>query len=481
MSRVTSKQTAKPDGLARTLSNRHIQLISISGAIGTGLFMGSGQMIHQSGSSIILTYLIIGFFLFFVMRTMGEILLSNLKYNSFADFCSDIIGPWAGFFVAWSYWFQWVITIIGDVLIIGVYWKFWYPGTPEWMPAFVALFTLLSVNMVATRLFGEFEFWFSLIKVIAIVSLIAVAGYMIVTGFTSPDGVRASLTNLTDQKFVFPNGIAGFFAGFQIAFYSFGGVELVGTTAAETKNPEKALPMAINAIPLRIIIFYVLSLAAIMAVSGYDNVDPEASPFVKLFLTAGFPAAAGIINFVVLTSALSSANSAVYSTVRMVYGLARAGDAPPVLGRLSSWSVPSNALYHAAFFMFVGVALIFIFPDAMSAFLLISTIVAITTTFVWSMILIAYILYRKKRPELHAASSFKTPFGVFMSWAGLIFFLFSIVILAFDKETQTGLMITPIWFVALFACYRYNLRQRKFYQVSGETESNKNVTNYNPR
>ncbi|MBM7345044.1 amino acid permease [Pantoea coffeiphila] len=454
-------ESSKPTGLVRSLSNRHIQLISISGAIGTGLFMGSGQMINQSGSSIIFTYLIIGFFLFFVMRTMGELLLSNLEYNSFADFCSDLIGPWAGFFVAWSYWFQWVITIIGDVLIIGVYWKFWYPGTPEWMPAFVALFTLISINMIATRLFGEFEFWFSLIKVVAIVSLIFVAGYMVFSGFISPDGVKASTSNLTDGKVLFPHGIAGFLAGFQIALYSFGGVELVGTTAAETKNPEKSLPMAINAIPLRIIVFYVLSLASIIAVSGYANINPDTSPFVKLFLVAGFPAAAGIINFVVLTSALSSANSAVYSTVRMVYGLARAGDAPPSLGRLSSWSVPCNALLHSSFFMMIGVALIFVFPNAMSVFLLVSTVVAITTTFVWSMILISYLIYRKKRPELHNTSRFKAPIGIVMSWAGLVFFVFSIIILAFNENTRIGLYITPLWFIALVFCYLYTLKKKK--------------------
>ncbi len=322
----------RPDGeepeLKRSLSNRHIQLIAIGGAIGTGLFMGSGKTISLAGPSIIFVYMIIGFMLFFVMRAMGELLLSNLNYKSFIDFSADLLGPRAGYFTGWTYWFCWIVTGIADVIAISGYTQFWFPDIPLWLPAIACVALLLSLNLITVKMFGELEFWFAMIKIVAICALVCTGLYMVVTAFQSPNGNTASVANLWNDGGMFPHGLMGFFAGFQIAVFAFVGIELVGTTAAETKNPERNLPRAINSIPLRIIMFYVFALIAILAVTPWRDVVANKSPFVELFMLAGLPAAAGIINFVVLTSAASSANSGVFSTSRMLFGLALEGEAP---------------------------------------------------------------------------------------------------------------------------------------------------------
>lgn len=448
--------------LDRGLSNRHIQLISIGGAVGTGLFMGAGKTISLSGTSIILTYMIIGFFLFFVMRAMGELLLSNLKYKSFADFGAAYLGPWAGFFIGWSYWLTWVVGAIADYVVIGGYFQFWYPDLPAWVPAICTLGLLLFLNVLTVKLFGELEFWFAIIKIVAIVGLIIVGAILISTAYVSPNRVTASLGNLTEKGTILPYGMAGFFAGFQIAIFSFAGIELVGTTAAETANPKKTLPRAINAVPIRVILFYVLSLICIIAVSSWHEVSPTKSPFVQLFLLAGLPAAAGMINFVVTTSAMSAANSGVFSTSRMIYGLAVEKDAPAIFKVLSRSSVPVAGLLFSCFCMLVGTGLLFAIPDVMTVFTLVSTISAILFIFTWSMILISYLVYRKKRPDLHESSEFKMPWGVPMCWITLGFFVFVVFLLSLESDTRQALSLMPVWFVALFVFYRLRARSGRY-------------------
>ena len=391
------------DDLQRNLSNRHIQLIAIGGAIGTGLFMGSGKTISLAGPSIVFVYAIIGIMLFFVMRAMGELLLSNLQYKSFIDFSADLLGPWAGFFTGWTYWFCWIITGIADVIAISAYAQFWWPDLPQWAPAIACVAVLLSLNLLTVKLFGEVEFWFAMIKIVAIVTLVGTGLYMVLTGFSSPAGRTASLANLWNDGGVFPHGAMGFFAGFQIAVFAFVGIELVGTTAAEAKDPHRTLPRAINSIPVRIIIFYVCALIAIMAVTPWRDVVPSKSPFVELFVLAGLPAAASIINFVVLTSAASSANSGVFSTSRMLYGLAQEGDAPKVFGKLSAASVPSRGLVFSCVCLLGGAFLMWVVPNLVEAFTLVTTVSAILFMFVWSLILLSYISYRKHRADLHQA------------------------------------------------------------------------------
>ncbi|MFG0641983.1 MULTISPECIES: D-serine/D-alanine/glycine transporter [Delftia] len=454
------------DDLQRNLTNRHIQLIAIGGAIGTGLFMGSGKTISLAGPSIVFVYAIIGVMLFFVMRAMGELLLSNLQYRSFIDFSADLLGPWAGFFTGWTYWFCWIVTGIADVIAISAYSQFWFPGLPQWAPAIACVGLLLGLNLLTVKLFGEIEFWFAMIKIVAIVALVATGLYMVGAAFVSPAGRAASLSNLWNDGGMFPNGMMGFFAGFQIAVFAFVGIELVGTTAAEAKDPERTLPRAINSIPVRIIVFYVLALIAIMAVTPWRDVVPGKSPFVELFVLAGLPAAAGVINFVVLTSAASSANSGVFSTSRMLYGLALKGDAPKSFHRLSRSSVPSRGLLFSCTCLLAGAFLMWVVPDLVEAFTLVTTVSAILFMFVWSLILLSYIAYRRQRAALHEASRYKMPGGLAMCWACLAFFAAILGLLTLQADTRQALVVTPAWFALLAIAYQF-VRRRASSQPSG--------------
>ncbi len=458
---LTKPQEESADSLRRNLSNRHIQLIAIGGAIGTGLFMGSGKTISLAGPSIIFVYMIIGFMLFFVMRAMGELLLSNLEYKSFSDFAADLLGPWAGYFTGWTYWFCWVVTGIADVVAITAYAQFWFPGLSQWIASLLCVVVLLTLNLATVKMFGEMEFWFAMIKIVAIVGLIIAGLVMVLTHFQTPTGSVAAFSNLWNDGGFFPKGISGFFAGFQIAVFAFVGIELVGTTAAETKDPMKSLPRAINAIPVRIIMFYVFSLIVIMSVTPWNSVVPDKSPFVELFVIAGLPAAASIINFVVLTSAASSANSGVFSTSRMLFGLAQEGNAPKAFGKLSSRAVPSNGLTFSCLCLLGGVVLIYLIPNVVTVFTLVTTVSAILFMFVWTIILCSYLVYRRQRPQLHEASIYKMPLGKLMCWVCMAFFVFVLVLLTLQDDTRQALIVTPLWFVILGIGYWLRSRKRR--------------------
>lgn len=439
--------------LARNLSNRHLQLIAIGGAIGTGLFMGSGKTISLAGPSILLVYAVIGFMLFFVMRALGEILLSNLEYRSFADFAGDYLGPWAQFFTGWTYWLCWIVTGVADVVAVSGYVSFWFPELALWIPALGLIFTLLALNLPTVRNFGEIEFWFALIKIVAIVGLIIAGVYMLSTGFTLPNGSQASVAHLWNHGGFFPNGFLGFVAGFQIAVFAFVGIELVGTAAAETKDPVRNLPKAINSIPIRVVLFYLGALFVIITVIPWDQVDPSSSPFVAMFSLAGLGIAAHVVNFVVLTSATSSANSGIYSTSRMIYGLATSKLAPKALGKLNNRKVPVNALFFSCIFLLAGVVLLYAGQSIIEAFTIVTTISALLFIFIWSIILTSYLQYRRKRPDLHEQSTFKMPGGRAAVVMVFAFFAFILWALAQEPDTAAALKVTPFWFVFLAIAY----------------------------
>lgn len=457
-----------PSQLKRGLGARHIQMIALGGAIGTGLFMGAGRNIAVAGTSILVIYVLVVFFTYMVMRAMGEVLLTRLDYRSFADFVGDYLGPQASFYLGWTYWLSWVVTCIADVVVCGSYMQYWFPEMSAWVPALSTLGILFLFNLLSVKMFGEAEFWFALIKVITIIALILTGAWMVATGWTSPDGVKASLHHITDPTVFMPHGVTGFFAGFQIAIFSFTGIELLGTMTAETRDPQKILPKAINALPLRIIIFYLLSMVVIIAVASWPGVSPDASPFVTLFANAGLPAAAAVINFVALTSAMSSANSGVYSSTRMLYGLSVEKHAHGQFRILSRTTrIPVRSLLFSCFCMLSGTLLLFLVPNVMTLFTIVSTLAAIMVVFSWGMILVAYLVYRHKRPDLHEQSTFKMPAGVVMSWISLLFFAFSIFIMIFDPDTLKALMATPLWFVALWLFWK--IKQKR----EGQTQLEK--------
>jgi D-serine/D-alanine/glycine transporter len=454
---TTSSGNQEPH-LARQLSNRHIQLIAIGGAIGTGLFMGSGKTISVAGPSVVFVYMIIGFMLFFVMRAMGELLLSNLRYKSFSDFAADLLGPWAGFFTGWTYWFCWVVTGIADVIAISGYARELVPGIPLWIPGLATVGILLLLNLPTVKAFGETEFWFALIKIVAIVALIVTGLVLIATNFSSAAG-PAAFSNLWSHGGFFPNEFMGFVAGFQIAVFAFVGIELVGTTAAEAKDPERNLPRAINSIPVRVLLFYVGALVILMSVTPWTQFQAGHSPFIATFSLAGLGIAATVVNLVVLTSAMSSANSGIYSTSRMVFGLAQEGDAPAVFGRLSARKVPANALFLTCVLLLSGVVLLYSGENVGRAFEMVTTVSAVCFMFVWSIILASYLAYRRRRARLHRASAFRMPGGRVMVWVVFAFFGFVLWALTTQPDTLAALLATPVWFAVLAVAWAL-LRRR---------------------
>ena len=436
--------------LKRGLKNRHVQLLAIGGAIGTGLFLGSGRSISLAGPSILLTYMITGIICFFIMRALGELLLSNLDHHSFIDFVEEYLGDRAAFITGWTYWFCWLSLAMADLTAVGLYMQYWIPWMPQWIPALVVLAVLLVMNLTAVKHFGEIEFWFALIKVIAIVSLIIIGLIMILTGFTTNAGA-AAFDNLWNYGGWFPNGTMGFILSFQMVVFAFTGIELVGLTAGETENPKKVIPMAINNIPLRIILFYIGSLAIIMSIYPWIAVDPNSSPFVAVFNAVGILAAASIVNFVVLTSAASATNSGIFSTSRMIYALSKRGHAPSRMKRLTNHAVPYQATLFSAAALLFTVVLNYVMPE--SVFIMITSISTFCFIYIWAIIVVCHLKYRKQRPALAKQSTFKMPLYPFMNYLILAFFLFILVVLALQSDTRIALMFTPFWFILLWAFY----------------------------
>jgi D-serine/D-alanine/glycine transporter len=359
------------------------------------------------------------------------------------------LGPAAGFFIGWSYWFAWVVTGIAEIVAIAGYSKYWWPDIPAWIPALVTVGLVLLFNLFSVSNFGEIEFWFALIKLAAILGLIVVGAVLAATNFVSPHGDRATIENLWNDGGFFATGFTGVVSGFQIAFFAFVGVELVGTAAAETANPRRTLPRAINAIPMRVAIFYIGALLAILAVVPWRQFASGESPFVMMFSLAGLAAAASIVNFVVITSAASSANSGVFSTGRMLFGLADEGSAPSVFGRLNRGGVPAPALLLTAPLLLTSVPLLYAGGSVIGVFTLITTVSSLLFMFVWAMIVVSYLVYRRRHAQRHADSIYKMPGGAVMCWAVLAFFAFVIWTLSTEAETAIALAWFPLWFVVL--------------------------------
>ena len=439
----------KQQELQRGLKNRHVQLIAIGGTIGTGLFLGSGKAISLAGPSIIFAYLIVGIALFFVMRVLGELLLSRSGYTSFSDFATEYLGEWAGFVTGWTYWFCWIMVAMADIIAVGIYVQYWF-DIPQWIPAIICLIVLLVLNLLTVKLFGEIEFWFALIKIITIIALIVLGVILLIIGFETETG-KVAVSNIWAHGGMFPNGVFGFLMAFQMVVFAFVGVEIIGVTAAETENPEKNIPSAINKIPVRILIFYIGALLVILMVNPWDTLSAENSPFVQVFGLIGIPIAAGIINFVVLTSAASAGNSGMFSTSRMLFSLGKNGQAPKSFGRLNKRSVPKNGLLVSTIVVSIGALLSKLIPD--TAFSVVTTISAICFIWVWSIILISHIVYRKTKPALAKRSKFKAPLAPFINYVILAFFVFLLVLMFISEETRTALVLTPIWFILLSAIY----------------------------
>lgn len=441
----------KEQTLNRGLKNRHVQLIAIGGAIGTGLFLGSGHSIALTGPAILFAYIITGIICFLMMRALGELLLSNTEYHTFIEFVQDYMGEKTAFVTGWTYWFCWISVAMADITAVGIYVKYWFPSIEAWIPSLITLIILLLMNLLTVKLFGELEFWFACIKVIAIIALIVLGLYFILTGQPTSVGV-ASFSNLWSHGGWFPKGMDGFIQSFQMVVFAFAGIELVGLTAGETENPQKVIPKSINSIPVRIILFYVGALGVIMSIFPWDSVNPDRSPFVEVFLAVGIVGAASMVNFVVLTSAASACNSGVFSTSRLLYSLAKRNHAPGIFEILTSKQVPANALFLSVLVICLVVALQYVVAEGV--FVIISSVATFCFLYIWGIITICHMKFIRKRPDLAAKSIFKMPLFPFLNYLVLAFFAFVIVTLAFNPATRVALFVTPVWFIMLLLIYQ---------------------------
>lgn len=443
----------------RGLNSRHINMIALGGAIGVGLFLGSGKALHQVGPGLILIYAIAGTMIFFVMRALGELLMYRPVTGSFAEYAGEFVGPWARFATGWGYWLVWIVTGMAEITAVGEYFKFWFPELPQWIPAFGALVVLCGVNLIAVKLFGEFEFWFALVKVLAIVGLIVLTVLILLFRF-SDLGDTATVSNIWSHGGFFPTSPTSALLSFQIVMFAFIGVEMVGQTASESTNPTKVLPRAINAVMWRILLFYVGALAALTTLVPWQQFPTDGSPFVHAFALAGVPAAAGTVNFVVTTAALSSCNSGIYSTGRMLRTLSQEGQAPRAFSRLSSRSVPARAIGITFGTMFIGVVINYVAPE--QAFTYITSASTVGALFTWSMIVFSHLGYRRKvtAGEL-APSNFRMPMAPYSNYVVLAFLAFVVVLLAFDAETRIALYITPPLVIALAIGYVASRRRQR--------------------
>ncbi|GEN95982.1 amino acid permease [Pediococcus ethanolidurans] len=446
--------------LSRSLKSRHVQLIAIGGTIGTGLFLGAGQSIHLAGPSILLAYAITGIVCFWLMRALGELLLSDLHSTSFVDFVTKYLGKQVGFVTGWTYWVCWVTIAMAEITAAGLYMHFWFPSLPQWIPGFVILLVLLAMNLITVELFGETEFWFSIIKITAILVLIITGIILVLVHYKTAVG-HASLTNLFAYGGFFPKGLKEFILSFQMVVFAFVGVEMVGMTAAETQNPNKVIPEAINDIPMRIGLFYVGALFFLMAIFPWKYVSPTSSPFVQVFQNVGITGAAAIINFVVLTAAASACNSALFTTGRMLFSLSykRQSKLGKKLGQLSHTQVPANAILMSALVIALAVILNIFMPGQVFTF--VSSVATTCFLFIWGSIILAHLSYRKQLTNsTRKSDKFKMPWYPYSDYFVLVFLIFVGFVLVLKLDTLIALIGSVIWFAILNFIYLIQNKQK---------------------
>ncbi|MEV4129117.1 amino acid permease [Nocardia sp. NPDC049707] len=438
--------------LTRGLTARHIRFIALGSAIGTGLFYGSADAIKRAGPSVLLAYLIGGAVIFIVLRALGEMAVHAPVSGSFGEYASEHLGPLAGFMTGWTYIFEMIIVLLADVTAFGVYMGFWFPDVPRWIWVLSVIFFIGAINLLSVKVFGELEFWFSLVKVVAIVAMIVGGIAVLIWGFGLHD-TSTGLSNLHGDGGFFATGFGGFLSCFAIVMFAFGGTEIIGVTAGEAEQPERTIPRAINTVPVRIILFYVLTLAVIMAVTPWDSIGDHGSPFVQIFDGLGLSSAATVLNIVVITAALSAINSNIFGAGRMMFGLAQRGQAPAIMRQVSRNGVPWMTVVIMVSALLVGVVLNYLMPDRV--FLVIASIATFATIFVWVMILASQLAARKRMSAAEvAALKFPVPMFPYLPIAAISGLVFVIVLLAFDADTRVALIVGAVWLVLLAAAFR---------------------------
>ncbi len=462
------------EDLERGLKARHIQLIGLGGAIGVGLFLGSATAIELAGPSVLLTYIIGGIAIYFMMRALGELSIAYPVSGAFSAHAARFLGPKWGYLTGWTYWYMWMVTCMAELTAVGIYMNFWFPELPQWASALVALLVMTAINFIAVAAYGECEFWFALIKIVTIIFMIVAGAGMIFFGIGN-DGVATGISNLWAHGGFFPNGFEGTLMALVMVMYSYLGIEIIGVTAGEAKNPEKTIKQSINEVFWRILIFYVLSLAVIMSIYPWNEIGHMGSPFVTTFEKLGIRGAADIINLVVITAVLSSCNSGIFSSGRMLYNLSLQGNAPQCFQTLNRHRLPWVGIVFSAFILLIAVGLNYIMPA--QVFVYITSVGSFGALWTWFVILRTQQKFRASLTKEEVAKlKFKMPGAPYTGWLTIAFLLCVVVASAFREDTRVALYVTPVWFLILLVGYRFiekkkNRDGRKVVDVVAATEN----------
>ena len=452
------------DQLKRGLKNRHIQLIALGGAIGTGLFLGIAQTIKMAGPSVILGYAIGGFIAFLIMRQLGEMVVEEPVAGSFSHFAYKYWGNFAGFASGWNYWVLYVLVAMAELTAVGIYVQYWWPEIPTWVSAAVFFLAINAINLANVKVYGEMEFWFAIIKVVAIIGMIVFGAYLLFSGLGGPE---ATVTNLWAQGGFFPNGIMGLVMAMAVIMFSFGGLELVGITAAEADNPQKSIPKATNQVIYRILLFYIGSLTILLSLYPWGKVVEGGSPFVLIFHALNSNLVATVLNIVVLTAALSVYNSCVYCNSRMLYGLAKQGNGPKSLLKVDGRGVPVIAIAVSATATAFCVLINYLIPGR--AFELLMALVVSALVINWAMISLAHLKFRAAKNREGVEPKFKAFWYPFSNYLCLVFMAGILVLMYLTPGIQISVLLIPVW-VAILAI-GYIVKQRSQRAMSATSSS----------
>ncbi len=445
---------AAPHTLRRALRPRHIQMIALGGAIGTGLFYGSSESIGLAGPAVLLTYLLGGGIIYLVVRALGEMSVDEPVSGAFSHYANKNWSARAGFVSGWNYWFNYIAVSMVELAVVGSFVNYWLPDVPGWASAAFFLVLITCINLVGVRVFGEFEYWLAIIKVAAVIGMIVLGAFVVIIGINnSVDLPDPSFAHLWDQGGFFPMGVSGMLFALVVVMFSFGGTELVGITAGEAEEPERTIPKAINQILVRILIFYVGAMAVIMAVVPWEQLDGETSPFVQIFDRIGIPGAAHILNLVVLTAVISVYNSGLYANGRMLHSLAEQGNAPRYLRRVSRTGVPTAGVLTSSAVTVLAVLVVFLWPEF--AFQYLMSVALISAIINWSMIMITQMKFRRRiGPDGVAQLKFKLPLARVTPWVVLAALALIVILMWFHPAYRTAVIVGPIWVALLLTLFQ---------------------------
>jgi amino acid transporter, AAT family len=436
------------ESLQRRLTPRHITFMALGMAIGAGLFLGSASTIKLAGPSVLFAYLFGGAMIFIIMRALGEMAVQDPVAGSFSTYAHKYLGPFAGYLTGWNYWILMMGVGIAESTAVGIYMKQWYPDLPQWIWTFGSVAMIGGLNLMAVKVYGELEFWFALVKVLTVVLMILGGATIIWLGWGN-GGHPVGLSNLWTHGGWFPNGVTGMVLALPVLVFSFGGIETIGMAAAEAAQPERTIPRAVNSVIWRILIFYVGALFVIMAIYPWDELGTQGSPFVVTFAKLGIPQAAGLINFVVITAALSSFNSTTFSGSRMLYSLSTKRQAPAGLQRLSKHGVPVRGVLVTLACLMVGVLLNYLVPERIFGMMM--SILAFNTVWTWGMVLIAHWRFRRQQT---GALAFQLRWWPLSSVVCLAFLAFVLVMLGYSPDTRVALYVGVAWVLLLTLAYK---------------------------